>query len=106
MLGHARMNNLDQVQDCLDRGWIVLCVEHRLCPGVDILDGPMSDVRDAVRWAKDANGLNEALGGVDVKADVDRVVIMGTSSGGHLALSTVSSHSIFRLRHQVTRLFA
>lgn len=85
------MNNHDQIADCLSRGWIVLAIEHRLCPGVDILSGPMTDVRAALRWVQDG-GLASALGGSEKKVDVDaeKVVLMGTSSGGHLALSTAS----------------
>ncbi|KAL6703585.1 hypothetical protein ACN47E_009530 [Coniothyrium glycines] len=89
MLGHAGMNNKDQIQDCLERGWIVLALEHRLCPGVNLLEGPMTDVRDALAWAQ-SGGLNSTLGkeAKSVKADEKRVVLMGTSSGGNLALST------------------
>ncbi|KAF2829925.1 alpha/beta-hydrolase [Ophiobolus disseminans] len=91
MLGHAGMNNKDQIADCLDRGWIVLAIEHRLCPGVNVLEGPMTDVRDALAWVQNG-GLAGALGSRETgwKGGVDekRVMIMGTSSGGHLALST------------------
>lgn len=90
MLGHAGINSKDQIQDCLERGWIVLAIEHRLCPGVNVFDGPMTDVRDALSWAQ-SGGLTEVLkeNGKDVVADTERVMVMGTSSGGHLALSTV-----------------
>ncbi|KAH6619045.1 Alpha/Beta hydrolase protein [Boeremia exigua] len=89
MLGHAAMNNPDQIRDCTARGWIVLAIEHRLCPGVTLLDGPMADVRDALTWAQ-SGGLAAALRqhGSGVEADSTRVMVMGTSSGGHLALTT------------------
>ncbi|KAI8934946.1 hypothetical protein NX059_008613 [Plenodomus lindquistii] len=89
MVGHAGVNNKDQIQDCLDRGWIVLALEHRLCPGVNVLEGPMTDVRDALAWVYNG-GLSKALESENWKYSVDqeRVVVMGTSSGGHLALST------------------
>lgn len=91
ILGFSKMNNRDQIQDCLDRGWIVLSLEHRLCPGVNVLDGPMTDVKDALRWAQ-TGGLAAALkkAKVDVEPDPNRVMAMGTSAGGHLALSLVS----------------
>lgn len=88
MLGHAGMNNKDQIQDCLERGWIVLAIEHRLCPGVNLLEGPMTDVRDVLAWTQNG-GLKDALKDQEVDVDAGRVMIMGTSSGGHLALSTV-----------------
>ncbi|KAJ4982694.1 hypothetical protein SVAN01_11810 [Stagonosporopsis vannaccii] len=89
MLGASTFNNADQIQDCVDRGWVVLAIEHRLCPGIDVLQGPMADVRDAVVWAQDG-GLASALktNGINVPVDSKRVMVMGTSSGGHLALTT------------------
>ncbi|KAF3052774.1 hypothetical protein E8E11_011288 [Didymella keratinophila] len=92
MLGHAGINSKDQIQDCLERGWIVLAIEHRLCPGVNVFDGAMTDVRDALSWTQNG-GLAKALkeSGKDVAVDAERVMVMGTSSGGHLALSTAWS---------------
>ncbi|KAH9865215.1 hypothetical protein IAQ61_009162 [Plenodomus lingam] len=104
MLGHAGLNNKDQIQDCLDRGWIVLALEHRLCPGVDMLEGPVTDVRDALAWVYEG-GLGAVLEGERVRmgegwwggeVDVQRVVVMGTSSGGHLALCTVRYTETYR----------
>lgn len=94
MLGSFKMNNADQIQDCLGRGWIVLSIEYRLCPGVDILEGPMSDSRDALRWVQNgglANSLEKACGApaAPVQADPDRVMVMGASAGGHLSLCMV-----------------
>ncbi|PVH79621.1 alpha/beta-hydrolase [Cadophora sp. DSE1049] len=88
MLGHSQMNNRDQIDDCTERGWIVLSVEHRLCPGVNLLNGPVADVRDVLQWAQDG-GLAKALQEASsyVRPDPERVMAMGTSSGGHLALS-------------------
>src|SRR3954466_15628932 len=60
MLGHSRMVSLPQVKDCLDRGWIVLVPNHRLCPGVNILEGPMQDIRDLLTWIHDGH-LNKVL---------------------------------------------
>jgi acetyl esterase/lipase len=50
----------------------------------------MTDVRDALAWAQEG-GLAEALKDREEGVEVDgrRVMVMGTSSGGHLALSTV-----------------
>jgi acetyl esterase/lipase len=97
MLGHAAMNNKDQIQDCLERGWIVLAIEHRLCPGVDVLEGPMTDVRDVLRFIQNGQ-LGEVLesqaSGSGVQADQERILVMGTSSGGMLALCTVLETSV------------
>jgi acetyl esterase/lipase len=91
MLGQAKMNNKDQINDCMSRGWIVMSVEYRLCPGVDVLEGPMADARDALKWAQ-IGGLASVLKEAyfeKVLPDPKRVMAMGTSAGGHLALSLV-----------------
>jgi acetyl esterase/lipase len=78
MLGSSRMINKDQVHDCLHRGWIVLAPNHRLCPQVDLLEGPIQDCRDLLSWIH--------AGSLDEAADLDRIFAFGTSSGGTLAL--------------------
>ena len=104
MLGHAGINNRDQIADCVERGWIVLSIEHRLCPGVNVLEGPMEDVKDVLGWAQNgglAEVLKESENGKSVRADEGRVMVMGTSSGGHLALSTVRDFFFFGLAYSV-----
>ena len=98
MLGHARMNNKDQIEDCLQRGWIVLSLEYRLCPGVNVLKGPMADARDALKWVQ--SGLATAMNNASssITPDVDRIMAMGASAGGHLALSLVS-HTLFHITY-------
>src|SRR5687768_15847451 len=92
MLGSSEIISMDQVHDCLARNWIVVAANHRLCPGVDILNGPMRDCRDLLAWVYDgklATVLADA-GDQDVRIDYDHIFAMGTSAGGHLALSLVS----------------
>lgn len=92
MLGARSMVNKDQVKDCLDRGWIVVVPDHRLCPQVNVLEGPMSDVRDLLAWIHD-DGLETSFSQSEnhnvknIKVDKERIMAFGTSSGGHLALS-------------------
>ena len=95
MLGSSKMVNLDQVQDCLDRGWIVLAPNHRLCPQVNLLEGPIQDCRDLLNWVYEG-GLQKFIEGSSVstrKLDLEHVFAFGTSSGGTLALSLVSRHT-------------
>ncbi|KAL6235706.1 Alpha/Beta hydrolase protein [Aspergillus navahoensis] len=92
MLGHSRMVSLPQISDCLARGWIVAVPNHRLCPGVDVLSGPMADIRDFLAWiyaGQDQDGLDSFLQGQEkeYRVDRERVMAFGTSSGGFLALS-------------------
>jgi acetyl esterase/lipase len=92
MLGSSSIISMDQVRDCLARNWIVVAANHRLCPGVDILSGPMRDCRDLLAWIYDGK-LATALADAGVensRLDYDHVFAMGTSAGGHLALSLVS----------------
>lgn len=100
MLGHSRMVSLPQISDCLARNWIVAVPNHRLCPGVDVLSGPMADIRDFLAWIyADQDGLDAFLekqdrdgngnGKGEYRVDKDRVMAFGTSSGGFLALSLV-----------------
>lgn len=90
MLGSSRMVNQDQIKDCLDRGWVVLSPNHRLCPQVDLLNGPIRDCRDLLSFVHDG-GLESVLRGQDLshQPDLDHVFAFGTSSGGTLALSLV-----------------
>lgn len=90
MLGHSRMVSLPQVNDCLERGWIVLVPNHRLCPGVNLLEGPMQDIRDLLSWVHDGH-LDAVLKKHGAyHADLENVAVFGTSSGGTLALGLVS----------------
>lgn len=91
MLGSSRMVNQDQIRDCLSRGWVVISPNHRLCPQVNVLEGPMQDCRDLLSWIYDGS-LSQALGDQQqrVNLDLDRVYATGTSSGGTLALALVS----------------
>ena len=96
MLGSSKMVNYDQIYDCLERGWIVIVPNHRLCPQVDLLEGPIQDCRDLLAWIHDG-GLQKALHSYpefQYTVDLDHVFAFGVSSGGTLALCLVSNDSI------------
>lgn len=85
------MVNHDQIKDCLARGWLVVAPNHRLCPQLNVIDGPMQDCRDLLAWIY-GGGLEQSLltaWGRSIKLDLDHVFAFGTSSGGTLALSLV-----------------
>ena len=88
------MVSADQIKDCQDRGWIVVVPEHRLCPQVNILEGPVADCRDVLEWIH-SGGLDEELARntatASFRADPGRIIAFGTSSGGTLALALVSA---------------
>ncbi|KAL2831322.1 Alpha/Beta hydrolase protein [Aspergillus pseudoustus] len=89
MLGHSRMVSMAQIDDCLARGWIVVVPNHRLCPGADLLNGPMADLRDFIAWIYSGNleGFLQEEVKKEYRVDTDRVMAFGTSSGGFLALA-------------------
>lgn len=90
VLGHSGMVNKDQISDCLQRGWMVLSPNHRLCPQVDLLQGPMQDCRDLLKWIYDGGlqtALTDKLGTDAPLCDLQKVMAFGTSAGGHLALA-------------------
>lgn len=70
----------------LSHGVLPVSIDYRLCPEINMLDGPIRDVRDAYAWIR--NGLPGALGNASVVPDPSRVVVIGWSSGGHLAMTT------------------
>lgn len=91
MLGDSRMVSIPQVTDCVNRGWIVVVPNHRLCPQVDIYDGPLRDIRDCLEWVYAEDGLDEFLKTQgEYQVDREKVMAFGTSSGGMLALGLVS----------------
>ncbi|EEP77445.1 hypothetical protein UREG_02294 [Uncinocarpus reesii 1704] len=76
----------DQTQILLDAGFLPVSVDYRLCPEVTIHEGAMRDVRDAFYWARKTLP-TLPLSRPDIRPDGDRVVAVGWSSGGHLAMS-------------------
>jgi acetyl esterase/lipase len=75
-----------QTQLLLDAGFVPISIDYRLCPETTLLEGPMTDVRDALIWAR------KTLPHIprrrsDIHITGDRVVAVGWSTGGTLALS-------------------
>jgi Esterase/lipase len=75
-----------QTRLLLDKGFLPVSLDHRLCPEVRLVDGPMVDICDALDWAR--NKLPYiTLPNEGVRIDGERVVVVGWSSGGQLAMS-------------------
>ncbi|KAI1499966.1 hypothetical protein F5X99DRAFT_430171 [Biscogniauxia marginata] len=88
--GHVMLSRKDvrprQTQLLLDNGVLPVAVDYRLCPETTILEGPLVDVSDAYAWAR--NKLPSLhLTCTSVKLDQSRVVVIGWSTGGTLAMS-------------------
>lgn len=85
---HTRRHiNLRHVAQLLDLGILPVSVDYRLCPEVNLREGPMTDACEAVQWAREVLPFLLAhLRGISI--DPKRVVVIGYSTGGHLALTT------------------
>lgn len=71
----------------LDLGFIVVSANYRLCPTTTLYEGPVKDSLDAYGWVRlSLPGLLEKEG---VSVDGSRIVVLGHSCGGTLALLTV-----------------
>lgn len=62
-----------------------MSIDYRLCPEINLVDGPMADVYDAYQWSK--NVLPQIAAGHGLLVDKGNVVVIGWSTGGHLAMS-------------------
>ncbi|KAK4180914.1 conidial yellow pigment biosynthesis polyketide synthase [Triangularia setosa] len=75
-----------QTRHLLDNGFLPVSIDYRLCPEVNLIEGPMADVLSAYQWCKtELPKITERRGFGKVNAA--RVVVIGWSSGGHLAMS-------------------
>ncbi|OTA83717.1 hypothetical protein M434DRAFT_400622 [Hypoxylon sp. CO27-5] len=88
--GHVMLSRKDirpkQTQILIDAGFLPVSIDYRLCPEINLLEGPMTDVRDALSWARNTlPSINRKRS--DVHIDGSRVVAVGWSTGGTLALS-------------------
>lgn len=88
--GHVMLSRKDirpaQTQILLDAGFLPVSIDYRLCPETSLLEGPMQDVLDALCWSREKLP-HIALSRPDVRPDGERVVAVGWSSGGHLAMT-------------------
>ncbi|KAI1140804.1 BcPKS19, polyketide synthase [Hypoxylon sp. FL0543] len=75
-----------QTRLLLEKGFLPVSLDHRLCPEVSLSEGPMVDVCDALHWARHSLPyLASHPAGLQI--DGERVVVVGWSSGGQLAMS-------------------
>ena len=74
-----------QTKHLLDRGMLPVSLDYRLCPEINLVDGAMTDLRDAIAWARSELPTIARSAGVSV--DPYRIVAMGWSTGAMLAMS-------------------
>lgn len=76
-----------QVQHLIRHGILPVSVDYRLCPEVNIVDGPMRDVRDAFVWTRTQLSSLKLSASPYLQIDDSRVAVVGWSTGGTLALT-------------------
>jgi acetyl esterase/lipase len=76
-----------QTRLLLEHGFIPVSIDHRLCPEVSLAEGPMVDVCDALEWARYELPYLKLSNSPELRIDGRRVVAIGWSSGGQLAMS-------------------
>jgi pimeloyl-ACP methyl ester carboxylesterase len=75
-----------QTRLLLGKGFLPVSLDYRLCPEATLGEGAMVDVCDALDWAR--NQLpNIQLQQRGLQIDGEKVVVVGWSSGGQLAMS-------------------
>jgi len=79
--------NLKQIKILIANGFLPVSVDYRFCPELNILDGPMTDVCEALRWVRhELPSVAQKLAPW-LQVDCEKVVAVGWSTGGHLAMT-------------------
>lgn len=94
VLGNKDMLSPDYVDELLGLGFgAVVSPNYRLGPTVSLLNGPVGDARDSYLWSQTELPTRLAEDS-NVKLDGKRIVAIGHSAGGTLALLLVRYPSI------------
>ncbi|KAL2795250.1 Alpha/Beta hydrolase protein [Aspergillus keveii] len=90
VLGHKDMLSNDYIQQLLDLGFgAVVSPNYRLAPTISAAEGPVQDAKDSYLWTQtQLPGL--LAGDANVHLDGSRIVTLGHSAGGTLALLMAS----------------
>ena len=70
----------------LAHGVLPISIDYRLCPETNLIDGPITDVCDAYAWVQ--TKLQAVVKTRGISVDEKRIVVIGWSTGGHLAMTT------------------
>ncbi|KAL8946954.1 MAG: hypothetical protein Q9222_006719, partial [Ikaeria aurantiellina] len=75
-----------QTRHLLSKGILPVSIDYRLCPEIGIIEGAMTDARDALIWVRDQ--IPQIALGYGIDVDASRIAVIGWSTGGHLAMTT------------------
>jgi len=98
VLGSTAMIPKSQINSLVNKGFVVVTPEYRLCPQVSLYEGPIQDAKESLKWCQEE--LPKLMREKGVEVDGKRVVGMGHSAGGQLALTTVRLCSSYTLISQ------
>ncbi|KAF2152735.1 hypothetical protein K461DRAFT_225874 [Myriangium duriaei CBS 260.36] len=88
--GHLLFSRQDipmkHVRTLLARGYLPVSVDYRLCPEMSLFEGPVTDCCDALKWAREVMPTMK-YSGPSVTVDSQRLLALGWSSGGQLAMT-------------------
>lgn len=90
--------NLKQIELLHSHGFLPVSVDYRFCPELNILEGPMNDVCEALGWARFQLPYLAPSIAPGLEADGEKVVAVGWSTGGTLAMSLGYIAAQHRLR--------
>lgn len=74
-----------QTEFLLASGILPVSLDYRLCPEVNLINGPITDVCDAYIWAQ--KYLPDLVRPMAITLDIERIVVIGWSTGGQLAMT-------------------
>jgi len=80
--------DLKQMRLMHDAGYLPVSVDYRYCPELNIVEGAMADVSDALQWVSTQLPLMKFPRWPGLSADGAKVVVVGWSTGGTLAMTT------------------
>ncbi|KAI5917195.1 hypothetical protein F4810DRAFT_718129 [Camillea tinctor] len=88
--GHLLFSRRDipmkHVRTLLQRGLLPVSIDYRLCPETTLFEGPITDCCDALEWVKETLPFLN-LAGPKVTIDPNKLLALGWSSGGQLAMT-------------------
>lgn len=87
----------EQTSKLLQSRFIPISIDYRLCPETTLLEGPMTDVADALLWVRTILP-TLTLSRRDICVDPEKVVVVGWSTGGHLAMTLAWTSAARQIR--------
>ncbi|KAF9694109.1 hypothetical protein EKO04_007757 [Ascochyta lentis] len=88
-----------QTKFLLSHNILPISVDYRLCPEVNVIEGPISDVLDAYVWIQ--SELSAIIARFGISIDTARILSIGWSTGAHLAMSLAWTTKQLNLRPPV-----